>query len=485
MVEKSGKLPWWNAGWRLPLILGIVTLAVGTPIYLNQRQQATEAAAKQSQLTKSEEALPLQGRVSLTAVVQPKTVTALGKLAPKGEVIKLSAPTSSEGVKIDRLLVEEGATVKTGQLITILDSQGRLQAAVNEAKAKVAVARSSLAKIKAGAKQGEIEAQKAAIVRLQATQGTETAAQKATVAKLVVETATQTEAQQATISKLQAETATQIEAQKGAIAEAQAQLVNAQAENKRYETLYRQGAVSASSGDSKRLTLQTAQQKVNQAQANLKRIEATGKQQIAEALANLRRIQASGQQQIIEAKANLSKIETSTQQQLREGKFTLDKIAEVRPVDVIAAETDVKSAIASQQRAETNLTQAYIRSPQDGQIYEIYARPGEVVGTNGIADIGKTRQMYGVVEVYQSDINKIRVGQKVKITGSSLSGELQGTVERVGIQVKRQNTINADPTSNIDDRVVEVHVALDPESTKKAAKFTNLQIQAVIELAAN
>jgi HlyD family secretion protein len=353
---------------------------------------------------------------------------------------------------------------------------------VNEAKVKVDVARASLAKVKAGAKQGEIEAQKAAIVRLQATQGTEAGAQKATVAKLVVETATQTEAQQATISKLQAETTNQIAAQTGAIAEAQAQLVNAQAENKRYEMLYRQGAVSASSGDSKRLTLQTSQQKVIQAQANLQRIESTGKQQIAEAWANLRRIQASGQQQIIEARANLSKIETFTRQQLREGKFTLDKIAEVRPVDVMAAETDVKSAIASQQRAEANLTQAYIKSPQDGQIFEIYARPGEVVGTNGIADIGRTSQMYGVVEVYQSDVPKIRVGQKVKITSSSLTGELQGTVERVGIQVKRQNTINADPTSNIDDRVVEVHVALDPDSSQKAANFTNLQIQAVIEL---
>jgi HlyD family secretion protein len=52
----------------------------------------------------------------------------------------------------------------------------------------------------------------------------------------------------------------------------------------------------------------------------------------------------------------------------------------------------------------------------------------------------------------------------------------------VGIQVKRQNTINADPTSNIDDRVVEVHVALDAESSQKASQFTNLQIQAVIDL---
>lgn len=466
MVVKSGKLPWLT-GWRLSLILGIIALALGTPIYLNHRQQAAEAEAKQAQLT---------------AVVVPKTVTALGKLAPKGEIIKLSAPSSTEGLKIDRLLIEEGNSVKAGQLIAILDSQGRLQAAVNEAKVKVAVAQASLAKVKAGAKEGEINAQKATVGRLQAERGTEIEAQQATLARVIAETATQIAAQNATISRLVVETETQAQSQTGAIAEAQAQLANAQAENRRYQTLYRQGAVSASSGDSKQLTLQTAQQKVNQAQANLRRIEASGAQQIAEAKANLQRIQTSGQQQINEAKANLRKIGISKQQQIKESQFTLNKIAEVRPVDVMAAETDVKSAIASQRRAEANLAQAYIKSPQDGQIYEIYARPGEVVGTNGIADIGKTSQMYSIVEVYQSDIKKIRVGQKVEINSPSLANKLQGTVERVGIQIKRQNTINADPTSNIDDRVVEVHVALEPDSSEKAAKFTNLQVQAEIEL---
>jgi HlyD family secretion protein len=228
--------------------------------------------------------------------------------------------------------------------------------------------------------------------------------QTATAAKQAQLTAV---VQPKTVTALCKETATNTEAQTGAIAEARAGLVNARIEDKRYTTLARAGAVSASSGDSKRLTLQTSQQKVNQAQANLNRITASGTQQIAEAKANLRRIQASGQQQILEAKANLSKIEAETKQQIREAQFTLNKIAEVRPVDVVAAETDIKSAIASLKVAEENLAKAYIKSPQDGQIYQIYARPGEVVGTDGIAEIGRTSQMEGVVEVYQSDVYKV------------------------------------------------------------------------------
>jgi HlyD family secretion protein len=448
------------------LIFLLIGLSVAYMNYLNQQQQTAEATKK----------------AKLTAVVQPKTVTALGKLAPKGEIIKLSAATSTEGVKIDKLLVEEGATVKAGQLIATLDSQGRLQASVNEAKEKVTVAQASLAKVKAGAKKGEIDAQKTVIIRLQSELVTNVVAQKAIVNRLLVETQTQMEAQNAIVAKILAETTAQIEIQEGVIAELKAGLINAQSEDKRYGNLYRQGAISESSGDSKHLILQTSQQKVNQAQSNLKRIKASGNQQVTEAKANLSRIQKSGQQQINEARANLTKIETSMQQQVKESQFTLNKISEVRPVDVIAAETDVKSSIASLKVAEENLERAYIKSPQNAQIYQIFARPGEVVGTNGIADIGTTSQMYGVVEVYQSDINKIRVGQDVKMVSNSLTDELQGIVERVGIQVKRQNVINADPTSNIDDRVVEVHVLLNPSSSQKAAKFTNLQIRAVINI---
>jgi HlyD family secretion protein len=465
MLKKLENRPWY-VPFPIPLAIPLIGLSVFGWNYYNQQQQ-TAAAAKQAQLT---------------AVVVPKTVTALGKLEPTGKVIKLSAPTSTEGVKIDRLLVAEGDTVKAGQSIAILESQGRLQAAVNEAQAKVAIARVNLAKVKAGAKQGEIDAQKATIGRFQAERSTQIEAQKATLARVTTDRDTQIEAQKAAIARLTVEKQTQAESQRGAIAEAQAQLTNAQAEDRRYQTLFRQGAVSASIGDTKRLAVQTAQQKVIQAQANLNRIESSGNQQIAEAQANLRRLQAAGAQQINEARANLTKIETSLKQQIRESQFTLNKIAEVRPVDVLAAEAEVQSEIATLKRAQENLAQAYIKSPQDGQIFEIYARPGEVVGTEGIADIGRTTQMNGVVEVYQSDVRKIRIGQKVKITSTSLAGELQGTVSRIGIQVKRQNTINADPTTNIDDRIVEVHVALDPDSIAKAAQFTNLQVQAVIDI---
>ena len=90
--------------------------------------------------------------------------------------------------------------------------------------------------------------------------------------------------------------------------------------------------------------------------------------------------------------------------------------------------------------------------------------------------------MYAVVEVYQSDVSKIRPQQQVKISSNSLPGQLQGKVDWVGWKVQRQNVINSDPSENIDSRVVEVYVQLDQASSEKAAKFTNLQVKAVISL---
>jgi HlyD family secretion protein len=42
--------------------------------------------------------------------------------------------------------------------------------------------------------------------------------------------------------------------------------------------------------------------------------------------------------------------------------------------------------------------------------------------------------------------------------------------------------INTDPTANIDARIVEVRVQLDPESSQKVMNLTNLQVDVSIQL---
>ncbi|BAY40887.1 heterocyst specific ABC-transporter, membrane fusion protein DevB homolog [Nostoc sp. NIES-2111] len=386
-------------------------------------------------------------RVLQISTPQIKTVTALGRLEPKGKVIKLSAPSSSgQGSRVEKLLVQEGDSVKTGQVIAILDNRDRLEAAYQEAQESVKVAQVNLKKVRKGAKIGEIEAQKAEIERVQAQTTGDEREQQETVARLEAQWQGEKSAQQATINRLQAE------------------LKNAQIEWERYQQLYTNGAISQSSYDSKRLSVDTITQQLNEAQANLQRIDSTGRKQINEAKTALSKINATGGKQVSAAAA------------------TLDKIAEVRPIDVEAAKVEVNRAIAAAKQAKANLDQVYVRSPQDGVIFDIHTRSGEVVSNDGIVEIGQTNQMYAVVEVYQSDVNKVSPGQKVEISSNSLPSKLQGTVAWVGWKVQRQNIINTDPSENIDSRVVEVHVQLDKPSSQKAAKFTNLQVKAVINV---
>jgi HlyD family secretion protein len=380
-------------------------------------------------------------------IPQIKTVTALARLEPKGKVIKLSAPSSSsQGSRVETLLVKEGDKVKIGQIIAILDNRPRLQAAFQEAQAAVKVSQVNLAKVQAGAKSGEIEAQKAEIARAQAQTIGDEAGQRETVARLEAQWLGEKTAQQATINKLEAE------------------LKNAQVEFQRYQQLSQDGAISQSLFDGKRLSVDTVTQQLGEARANLNRIDSTGRKQISEAKTSLTRINATGSKQVSAAKA------------------TLNQIAEVRPVDVESAKAEVSRTIAATKQAKADLDQAYVRSPQDGIVFDIHTRSGEKVADEGIAEIGQINQMYAVVEVYQSDVSKVRPQQQVKLSSNSLPDELVGTVDWVGWKVQRQNIINSDPTENIDSRVVEVHVRLDEVSSQKAAKFTNLQVKAVIEI---
>ncbi len=94
--------------FKSPAILAIITALVtaGASVYAVNKFQAD--SGKQSEV-----ATPIQPVV--------KTVTALGRLEPNGEVIKLSAPTANEGNRVEQLLVKEGDRVKVGQVIAIME----------------------------------------------------------------------------------------------------------------------------------------------------------------------------------------------------------------------------------------------------------------------------------------------------------------------------------------------------------------------------
>ncbi len=95
-------------------------------------------------------------------------VSALGRLAPHGEVIKIAPVSGSEGGRVDRLLVGVGDWVKPGHVLAVLDPYRRREASVQKAQAEVGVARAKLAQVLAGPKREEVEAKEALIKKWEA-----------------------------------------------------------------------------------------------------------------------------------------------------------------------------------------------------------------------------------------------------------------------------------------------------------------------------
>ncbi len=351
-----------------------------------------------------------------------------------------------QGNKISQLLVKEGEEVKSEQVIAILDNSDKLEAAYEKAKEAVAIAQANLAKVQAGAKTGEIEAQKAEIGRIKAQSLGEERAQREAISRLKAQYEGDKATQRATVRRLEAE------------------LNNARSEFRRYEKLYQNGAISQSDFDSRRLKVDTVLQQLNEAKATLARTESTGSRQIQE------------------ARAVLSRIQNASSQQVSSAEGTLSKITEVRPIDVTAAKAELRQAVAAEKEAKANFEQSLVKAPRDGVILKINSREGETVSNDGIVELGKVQQMMVLAEVYQAHIGKIKEGQNVRVTSNSVDIDLKGKVDFIGWQIQRQNVVNADPSENIDARVVEVKVRLDEESSQKAAKLTNLQVKAIFQL---
>jgi HlyD family secretion protein len=428
------------------------------------------------------QSMPIKNQTAPVEVV-PQTaqqIVGLGRLEPAGGIIKLSAPLALDGDRVKELRVQEGSKIRAGQIIAVLDSVDRLQATVIHERQQVAIAQAKLAQIKAGAKPSEIVAQRATISRTQIQIEGEQNTQQKTIDRIKAQWAGDRAAQSASIGRIKAQWAGDRAAQSASIGKFQVELANARSELNRYQQLAQQGAISQSLLDSKKLAVASFRQQLQEAEAIYTRIENTSSKQLSEAQKILARIQSTSQQQLQEADATLAKIQGTGKGQIVEAQANLTRIAEVRPIDIQAAQAEVQSAIATQNRAQTELERAYIRTPSAGEILKINTRMGEKVTDKGIVDLAQTEVMIVIAEIYQTDIDRVKIGQKATITSQSFKGELKGVVDLIGLQVNRQNIFSNRPGENLDRRVIEVKIKLDPNDSKRVSRLTNLQVQATI-----
>jgi HlyD family secretion protein len=254
-------------------------------------------------------------------------------------------------------------------------------------------------------------------------------------------------AQEYQIESLQRELAAAKSTGDQSIASARAKAEEARLESLRYDKLFRSGAVSELDRDRYRTRATTSQAELSKA---------------------------------IEDQAGT---ESRLRSDIEGAKQTLDKIKEVRQVDVDTAKNELRQAEASRDKAKQDLADATVLAPQAGRILKIFSWPGDKVGDNGLLEMADTSAMVVTAEVYQSDLNKLKIGQGATITADGFQGSARATLYKVLPQVQKQSIFGGTPGENMDQRVYEVKLRLHPTAKEeKRLRFaSNLQVNVIFD----
>ena len=127
---------------------------------------------------------------------------------------------------------------------------------------------------------------------------------------------------------------------------------------------------------------------------------------------------------------------------------------------------------------EIDLFNSKLRSPIDGFILAINTRVGERPKKDGILDIGSSQKMEALIEVYESDIDRVFISQNVELSSENggFQKNLKGKVIRISPQVKQRKVLSTDPTGDADSRIIEVLVKLDQDSIDIVQNYAGMKV---------
>ena len=149
-----------------------------------------------------------------------------------------------------------------------------------------------------------------------------------------------------------------------------------------------------------------------------------------------------------------------------------------RETDLLKLQGDRNEAWAEREKLKAELLLTELRAPMAGTVLKLHARVGERPTETGVLELGASNRMQALVEVYESDIDRVRLGQSVSLISENggYQGTLTGEVIRISPQVRQRSVLSTDPTGDADARVVEVRVALDPADSQRVRDLTGLKV---------
>ena len=174
-----------------------------------------------------------------------------------------------------------------------------------------------------------------------------------------------------------------------------------------------------------------AQTKLELAQANYERMSTLAREKIASQKAR----------QTAEAEYELAK---STRKNLiRKMEVELDGLETKMKVSIKSLKDRLKQVGVSEESIkkmmdrETAILQVPIRSTKSGVVTGIMANPGETVnGQDPLFEILDLTTVFATADVYEGDMERVKVGQKVLVKTAALPGRIyQGTLSYVGSEI--------------------------------------------------
>ena len=350
-------------------IVLLITFAVVGGYFLGQQMETGHAAAATTQAPQTGAASEASSAsAGADASIVEDAGLGLGKIdarvVPAGDS-NLSLNTN--GI-VDELLISEGEKVEVGQLLVRVDgSQARVSVA--QAQANLARAQANLDKLKAGARQQEIDQAQAAVDAAQArynklattTLPGEVAAAQASVAS----------AQASYAKTAEGASAQNVIAARNDLANAEAKLRNATSKFNQVKERSDIGMLPES------LELEQATNAHAAALARLEDLQA-GASQASLNLAAAQITQA--QVQLNNARAGQADTLAESEASLQSALASLELLkAGSRSEDVAAAEADVEAATAQLQQALVSLAQTELKAPFAGTVAELNIAVGESI----------------------------------------------------------------------------------------------------------
>ena len=141
-----------------------------------------------------------------------------------------------------------------------------------------------------------------------------------------------------------------------------------------------------------------------------------------------------------------------------------------REEDRSLAEADLQLAKAQLEEAQAHYEKTFIRSPIDGSVLRKHHRSGESVSNSStvpdpVLTIGDRKTLRVRVDVDETDVSKVRVGQRAYVTADAFGKQkFWGHVVRVGQQLGPKNVRTDEPTERVDTKILETLVELDPDA---------------------